>query len=209
MNIVIEPYIRQKVHWPHEGRHILAQYNETSIYVYQAYRPTIAKYAVEHQRFGEGFSYTRMSWIKPNFLWMMYRSGWAEKLGQECILAIRLSRIFFDALLERAVWSSFNPKYVTYDKWKREVAQSQIRLQWDPDHEPSGKQTKRRAIQLGLRGGPLREYAEKQIEEIIDLTPFVVEQRLNLEKENSLLVPQERVYHPNSQKAIQNIELDV
>jgi len=24
----------------------------------------------------------RMTWIKPNFLWMMYRSGWASKKNQ-------------------------------------------------------------------------------------------------------------------------------
>ncbi|WP_141653813.1 DUF4291 family protein, partial [Erwinia billingiae] len=25
------------------------------------------------------FSMTRMTWIKPSFLWMMYRSGWGMK----------------------------------------------------------------------------------------------------------------------------------
>lgn len=40
---------RDKV-WPQDGRHILAQYDEDSIVVYQAYCPEIAEYAVKHQR---------------------------------------------------------------------------------------------------------------------------------------------------------------
>ena len=36
--------------WPREGKHILAQYDENSIVVYQAYRPEIAEYAVANQR---------------------------------------------------------------------------------------------------------------------------------------------------------------
>ncbi len=36
--------------WPKEGRHILAQYDEESIVVYQAYCPEIAEFAVKHQK---------------------------------------------------------------------------------------------------------------------------------------------------------------
>ena len=51
--------------------------------------------AVANQTFlkCKDYSTTRMTWIKPNFLWMMYRSGWAEKKGQENILAIYLKVI--------------------------------------------------------------------------------------------------------------------
>ena len=37
--------------WPKEGKHILAQYDEESIIVYQAYSPPIASYAIEHQKY--------------------------------------------------------------------------------------------------------------------------------------------------------------
>jgi Domain of unknown function (DUF4291) len=104
-------YLDQTAHWPQSGRHILARYDAESVFVYQAYRPSIALYAVEHQSFGgPDFSYTRMSWIKPNFLWMTYRCGWAAKAGQEYVLAVRLRRVFFDELLRLAVPSSFDPK---------------------------------------------------------------------------------------------------
>ncbi len=32
-----------------------------------------------------------MTWIKPSFLWMMYRCGWAAKPGQERVLAVRIT----------------------------------------------------------------------------------------------------------------------
>ena len=36
--------------WPKEGKHILAQYDDNCIVVYQAFCPGIAEYAVEHQK---------------------------------------------------------------------------------------------------------------------------------------------------------------
>ena len=63
-------YADQEPGWPQSGRHIMAQFDADSIYVYQAYRSAIARFAIEHQRFGGEFSFNRMSWIKPNFLWM-------------------------------------------------------------------------------------------------------------------------------------------
>ena len=84
--------------WPQTGQHILAQFDDESILVYQAYRASIGQFAVENGRFGGDFKYSRMSWIKPNFLWMMYRSQWGQAEGQEVVLAIRLKRCFFDSL---------------------------------------------------------------------------------------------------------------
>lgn len=46
----VESYVRQTEHWPSSGSHILAQYDDDSIVVYQAYEPMIAQYAVDNQR---------------------------------------------------------------------------------------------------------------------------------------------------------------
>lgn len=185
--------------WPQSGRHILAQYDDDSIVVYQAYRPSIASFAVRHQRFGGDFSYTRMSWIKPNFLWMMYRSGWATKKGQEHVLAVRLRRTFFDSLLEQAVVSSFDAStFASKNAWQHAIDGSDVRLQWDPDHDPNGRPLERRALQLGLRGDSLRTYGESAIISIEDITAFVRQEHLDLnDPERSLVMPQERVYVPS------------
>jgi Domain of unknown function (DUF4291) len=89
MTLKTTPYNTYETTLPQTGKHILGQLRGDNIIVYQAYNPYIAHYAVKYQKFGGGdYSFSRMSWIKPNFLWMMYRAGWAEKPNQEHILAI-------------------------------------------------------------------------------------------------------------------------
>ena len=98
---------------PGKGQHILAQQADETIIVYQAYSNAIAGYAVKNQKFGgDSFSFNRMTWIKPNFLWMMYRCGWAMKENQERVLAITISKNFFDEILSKAVYSSFKEREV-------------------------------------------------------------------------------------------------
>jgi hypothetical protein len=198
-----EHYTDQVGQWPQEGRHLLAQYDEESIVVYQAYRPSIAEYAVRHQRFGGDFSFNRMSWIKPNFLWMMFRAGWATKEGQERILAVSIRRTFFEGVLERAVASSFAASGSGDEaEWKRTIETSDVRLQWDPDHGPFGQPVARRAVQLGLRGEALAEYGTAAIIRIEDMTAFVREQHGNVTGDcRALITPRERVYVPGDAAA--------
>src|SRR5436309_7142314 len=146
MDLITELYLAQQARWPSSGRHVLAQFDAESVVVYQAYRPEIGHFAARNGYFGGDFSLSRMSWIKPNFLWMMYRSGWGTKEGQEVTLAVRLKRAAFDALLQEAVYSTFVPDvYANESAWKDAVATSSVRLQWDPDHHPSGALLERRA----------------------------------------------------------------
>ena len=199
MALVTEPYKDQVAAWPKEGRHILAQFDDHTIIVYQAYRTDIGRFAAGNGALGGDFSYSRMSWIKPNFLWMMYRSGWGTKENQEVTLALRLRRAFFDILLSEAVPSSWDrSQFATQDDWSRAVGRSSVRLQWDPDHHPSGAKLERRAIQLGLRGEVLRAFGRRELVEVIDLSEFVAEQRLGLSSggESALTTPRERVYCP-------------
>lgn len=200
MTIPTERYLDQRRRWPSSGRHILASFDEETILVYQAYSPAIGLFAARHGYFGGEFSYSRMSWIKPNFLWMMYRSNWGQSRGQEVVMAIRLRRAFFDSILDLAVPSSFiSELFATEDAWKSAVAQSDVRLQWDPDHFPNGGKEERRAIQLGLRGATLESYGKRGIVEIVDMSEFVATQRANAvcERIENLMTPLERPYRPN------------
>ena len=192
--LVTERYEAQAARWPARGRHILAQFDATSVVVYQAYRPSIGSFAATNGQFrGGGFSLDRMSWIKPNFLWMMYRCGWAQKEGQEVVLAVRLQRAAFDAVLEAAVPSSYHAhRYPTRADWEHAVKRSEVRLQWDPDHGPGGEALERRAIQLGLRGSMLASYSRDWIVEIEDITPFVKAQHGR--RRDELETPREDVY---------------
>lgn len=192
-----ELYADQVERWPTEGQVILASYDEQSIVVYQAYNAAIAEWAVANQAFGGPWSFDRMSWIKTSFLWMMYRSGWATKPDQERVLAIRIHRPAFDALVEQAVPSSFDRKaYASREAWQDAVQHSAVRVQWDPDHDPHGNRVSRRAIQLGLRGPALRNFATRYIASIEDITAAVHDQHAVLQSAglDALKTPVERVY---------------
>lgn len=203
MNLRSENYLSQAKRWPVTGRRILAQFDPDTVVVYQAYRPAIGHFAAQHQRFGGEFSFNRMSWVKPNFLWMMYRSGWGTKDGQEITLAVRLQRAAFDEILRLAVHSSYMPEvYASFEDWKARLAQSPVRVQWDPDHDPRGGKQERRAIQLGLAGDVLRQYAQKWIVNIEDISGFVTEQRTHAESSGfaKLVTPREEIYPISSQE---------
>lgn len=211
MNLQTEPYDTQTHRWPERGRHILAQYDDHSIVVYQAYNAAIGRFAIENGKFGGGFSYSRMSWIKPNFLWMMYRSGWGQKENQETILGLRLRRSFFEKLLASAVASSFGQSHFqNQTDWKAAIETSDVRLQWDPDHDPHGRPVERRAIQLGLRGEVLEEYGKSQLLDVMDLTEFVAELRQQLEQNgpSMLCIPSEKVYVPDTENTSRQLKLD-
>jgi hypothetical protein len=197
MRLKTEPYLAQQRRWPARGRHVLAQFDDDAVVVYQAYRPEIGHFAAERGYFGGDFSLDRMSWIKPNFLWMMFRSAWGTKEGQEVTLAVWIKRLAFDAILNEAIHSTFVPElYASHSEWKQAVACSSVRLQWDPDHDPSGAKVERRAIQLGLRGDVLAHYAREWIVHLEDISDFVAQQRPFARAAvcDRLMVPREEVY---------------
>lgn len=201
MKLPVEPHVAQRARWPQQGEHVLAQHDADSVIVYQAYRPSIGCWAAAHGHLGgPDFSLSRMSWIKPNFLWMMHRSGWGMKAGQEVVLALRLRRAFFESLLDAAVPSTYDPaRYAHRDAWQAAVAGSDVRLQWDPDHAPSGARLARRAVQLGLRGEALATLARDALLEVLDVSDFVAAQRPHAQDDNPhLLTPVEHVFSPLS-----------
>jgi len=211
MRLQTEPYFSHLEFWPSDGHHILAHFDNETIVVYQAYRRSIADQALKSGELGgPDFSYGRMSWIKPNFLWMMYRSGWATKPDQEAVLGFRLRRTFFDRLLAQAVVSSFDPlRFANRETWMESVAKSDVRLQWDPDHHPNGAKLARRALQLGLRGMTLEAFGKREILEVIDLSDFVAVQRQSVTSLSNLMMPVERVYSPENGLAATKIGLSV
>lgn len=91
-----------------EPKHgIRALHTESTVTVYQAYTPSIGLPAARDGRFPAAWKRDRMTWIKPSFLWMMYRCGWAAKEGQETVLAVEISRSGFDWALRHACLSSY------------------------------------------------------------------------------------------------------
>ncbi len=184
-----------------QTKEIRALYNEKTIRVYQAYNERIANEAIKLGTFGPLFKMDRMTWIKPSFLWMMYRSGWAKKDGQARILAIDIKREGFEKIIENAVLTTFKEGIeVSYEDWQSRLKVSEVRCQWDPDRDIYGNPLNRRAIQLGLRGSMVENYANKWIANIHDITDYVnnVSESINLGKFQENILPKEQEYPLNN-----------
>ncbi|MEE5992683.1 MAG: DUF4291 domain-containing protein [Oscillospiraceae bacterium] len=180
-----------------EYRAIRAIYDDDTIRVYQAYCPVIAEEAVRLGTFGSHFKLRRMTWIKPSFLWMMYRSGWATKQNQERILAIDMKRTAFDEIVKCAVVSSYSEKLgISYEEWQKQVQTSDIRVQFDPERDIEGNPLEYRSIQIGIRGESVRKFVSDWIVNIQDITDSVTDLRIRKENGEDItaLLPVEKIY---------------
>ena len=150
---------------------IRACYDDRGIDVYQAFQPRTVEDAVRLQRFGVGFGLDRMTWIKPSFGWMLYRSGHATKHGQERIVRVTIRHEGFLAALADAVPSSYERDlYASQSEWSIALKRSEARYQWDPDRDLALRPLPVRALQLGISGSLIRRYAAEWIVRIADVT---------------------------------------
>ena len=152
---------------------IRAVFDDKTITVYQAYRKAIALPAIKHQKFVSPFKMDRMTWIKPSFLWMMYRCGWGLKEGQEYILAIKIKREGFQWALTNSCLSHFNSDYHSSpEEWKDKLKNAPVRIQWDPERNLHLEKLDYRSIQIGLSGIAVEKYVKEWIVSIEDITPL-------------------------------------
>ncbi|MEV4127585.1 DUF4291 domain-containing protein [Nocardia sp. NPDC049707] len=156
-------------------REIRGVYDADTITVYQAYGPQIAVPAAASGRFQAAFKRERMTWIKPSFLWMMYRSGWASKPGQEHVLAVRISRSGFEWALRHSAFAHFDSAvHQDHAQWKTSLA-APVRIQWDPERDTAFRPLPFRSLQVGLSGEAVNRYCDEWIVGIEDVTGLAQE----------------------------------
>lgn len=180
-------------------REIRADYDSTTIVIYQAYSPAVADPALAAQRFVPPFSCGRMTWIKPSFLWLMERSSWGQKTGQERILAVRIKRTGWEEALSLGVLTDAEPRvYPNYADWEKRFAQAKVHIQWDPERSLRGNSLLYGSIQVGLSRHIIQRYVEEWTVSIEDLTPKVKKIatliRTGGECKVKNLIPPERIY---------------
>lgn len=181
---------------------IRALYDAETITVYQAYSAEIAIPAVQQQRLSASpnFSPTRMTWIKPSWCWMMYRSGYSYKdARQSHILALKMKHEHFRELLMHATVVNHQPRRPLTD----EEQEKRVRIQWDPERSPRLGKLPYRSIQIGIKGDLGRRWTEEWICEIEDVTDMAREMKRVLDEDAELdeeelrrrgLMPDEKVY---------------
>ncbi|KDQ12594.1 hypothetical protein BOTBODRAFT_176279 [Botryobasidium botryosum FD-172 SS1] len=174
---------------PH--KQIRAVYDSTTITVYQAYSSEIATAAVSAQKLNahSGFRMTRMTWIKPSFLWCMYRSGWSYKdPRQSNILAISMTRVGFETLLSLASVNHSGQVDTTKD----------VRVQWDPERDIDLNKLDYRSIQIGIGPAIVQRWIDEMVVNIEDVTDKAREweRRVKLGEQASVVqeLPAEREY---------------
>ncbi|MFE3560589.1 DUF4291 domain-containing protein [Streptomyces sp. NPDC059193] len=159
-------------------RAIRAAHTATTITVYQAYAPALGLPAARDGRFPPAWKRERMTWIKPSFLWMMYRCGWATKADQETVLAIEITRSGFDEALRGACLSHYEPgTHADRAIWQRSLRETSARVQWDPERDLHLNPLPYRSLQLGLSGPASRAYADEWTVAVRDVTPLAREIR--------------------------------
>ncbi len=178
---------------------IRADYDRETIVVYQAYSEAIAAPAVARQRFVPPFSFGRMTWIKPSFLWMMERSNWGRKAGQEHVLAVRIKRAGWEEALAQAVLTSPERRvYADPEQWRQQFETARVHVQWDPERSLRGEKLAYRSIQVGLSRHIIEKYVGEWTVEIKDVTPRVRQLYAMMNSGNAAkakaLLPKEKVY---------------
>lgn len=181
------------------SRQIRAVYDDTTIRVYQAYSDAIADSALRHGRFvSPPFKIERMTWIKPSFLWMMYRAGWGLKdEGQKRILAIDITREGFEWALAHSC-ASHPPAGMSGDEYAALKQCSPVRVQWDPERDIHLQPLAHRAIQIGLSKEAVPLYVNEWTCQITEVTALAQEVRALVEqgqlKEAASKLPVEQAY---------------
>lgn len=157
---------------------IRAVHDDTTIRVYQAYSDTIADAALPRGTFvAPPFKMERMTWIKPSFLWMMYRAGWGNKdAGQKRILAIDITRSGFEWALEHACLSHAD-QALSQAQWQQRKDAAPVRIQWDPERDLHLARLPHRAIQIGLEKQAVQLYVDEWICAITEVTALAQEIR--------------------------------
>ncbi|GGY24625.1 MULTISPECIES: DUF4291 domain-containing protein [Streptomyces] len=155
---------------------IRALQTATTVTVYQAYRPDIGLPAARDGRFPEAWKRDRMTWIKPSFLWMMYRCGWGRKEGQEVVLAVEIDRSGLEWALAHAELSYYvRDVHPDAKAWKQSLRAAPARVQWDPERDLDLNPLPYRSLQLGLSGEAARRYADEWTVSVRDVTPLARE----------------------------------
>jgi hypothetical protein len=190
-------------------RAIRAHYDDDCITVYQAYSKEIAEAAVREQNLSASPAYRttgRMTWIKPSFCWMMYRSGYSYKdERQDRILALRMKHVNFEKLLRRACLAH-----------KPHTAGEAVIVQWDPERSPRIERLPYRSLQVGIPPSIVPVWIDEWIETIEDVTDIARALKARLDADGDVttaqlveagLVPNERPYTV-ADDIRENLEMD-
>ncbi|GJF29702.1 hypothetical protein KNE206_24020 [Kitasatospora sp. NE20-6] len=166
-----------------ELRRIRADYDDRTIVMYQAHAPGAPGHPAEP------FAGHRTIWIEPSFRWLMHRTNWARRTGQERVLAVRITREGWERALAEAVPATDD---------QAAPADAAAHVRWDPERSAAGAALGHHSIQVGVGRPLLGAFVDEWTVSVTDLTPRVHRIsgliRAGLNAQAVRLLPTERPY---------------
>ncbi|MEQ1500635.1 MAG: DUF4291 family protein [Myxococcota bacterium] len=172
-----------------DRRTVLATYDDDAVIVWQAHSDAVADAALRDGGFGgRSWRTDRTTRFRLSLPSLLARNGWATRPGRERILAVRLCRVGFDAVLRQAVHAAMEPGvYPCRNAWHLATRYGQVTLAWHPDVDPTGAELDHETLRVGVRDGVLARFARDWVVGVEDWTPWVVANRTQVSA--SLPVP--------------------
>jgi hypothetical protein len=148
-------------------RTLTARFDEDEVVVYQAYPEELGRELARLGRFGGSWRFDRHTRVQPSWRWTMHRYSWGDRQDRSRLLAIRLHRAGFDAMLNAALKEEFDPEiYPSKRAWRLALRFSPVLVEWDAD-----------VARFVILGPLIRTFAETWVAGIEDITAFARERR--------------------------------
>jgi hypothetical protein len=152
-------------------RQVRAVYTPETITVYQSYPVPIALAAARAGRFVPPFKRDRMSWLRPSFMWMMYRCRWATADGQDRVLAVEMTREGFEWALAHSCLGQYDHTFhPDREQWTQALKESPVRIQWEPERSLALTPLPYRSLQVGLGVDVIDKFVQEWTVGITDVT---------------------------------------
>ncbi len=151
------------------ARSLHARFDADAVVVYQAYPEALGRELVAMGRFGGSWRFDRHTRIQPSWRGTLRRYAWGERPDRERILAVRVRRAGFDALLTAALQQAFDERlYASKQAWRLATRFAPVLVEWDAD--PSDGDEDDEVARLRIHGPLVRRFAEEWVVGIDDVS---------------------------------------
>lgn len=152
-------------------RQVRAVYKPETLIVYQAVPVPVALAAARAGKFVPPYKRDDIMWIRPSFLWMMYRCQWATAVGQERVLEVEMTREGFEWALTHSCLAQYDHAYYgDRETWAAALRSSQVRVQWEPERSLQLTPLPQRSLQVGIGVEVIDRYVNEWTVDVNDIT---------------------------------------
>ncbi|MEZ4241165.1 MAG: DUF4291 family protein [Myxococcota bacterium] len=110
---------------------------------------------------------------------LLARNGWGTRPGLERIVAVRILRSGFEALLRQAVHAAMEPEiYPSRAAWNLARRYANVCVAWHLDVDASGAELDHETLRIEIRDQALTRLAREWLVSVDDWTPWVRAQRM-------------------------------